>query len=99
LDKLLCTEKAYFNKEEGIGYNHLNKNKCYKNFFVKPTLYKKNNETYNYWSKIGHTAYSCTFRKPHLKVIQIWVPQGTKPPNMVARNFESRFNAKSRRRV
>jgi len=40
LDKLLCTQKAFFNKE-GIGYNHLNKNTCYKNFFVKPTLCKR----------------------------------------------------------
>jgi len=34
-----------------------------------------------------------------LKIIQIWVPKGTKPPNMVVRDFESRFNAKGRRRV
>ena len=55
--------------------------------------------TCNYCSKVNHTTYSCTFIKPHLKIIQIWVPKGTKPPNMVARDFESRFNAKSTRRV
>ena len=98
MGKLLCTPKASFGKER-IGYNHLNKNKCYNNFFAKPNLYKKNNETCNHCSKVGHTAYSCTFRKHHLNVIQIWVSKGTKPPNMVARDFESRFNAKCRRRV
>jgi len=98
LHKVLCTQKASFNKE-GIGYNHLNRNKCYKNFFVNPNFYKKKNETRNYCSKVDRTTYSCTFRKRDLKVIQIWVPKGTKPPNMVARDFESRFNDKSRTRV
>ena len=34
LDKLLCNQKTSFNKEE-IGYNHSNKKKTYKSFFVK----------------------------------------------------------------
>jgi len=28
------------------------------------------------------TAYSCPFRKSSSRIIQIWVPKGTRPPNM-----------------
>ena len=68
----LRTQKASFNKE-GVGYNHLNKNKFYKNFFVNPILHKKNNEACNYCSYIGHTAYSCIIRKHHSKLTQTWI--------------------------
>jgi len=98
LDKLLCTQRASFNKE-GTRYNHLNKKKTYKNFCVKSTPHKKDARTYNYCSKIGHTAYSCPFKKPSSRIIQIWVSKGIRPPNMIASDFETRFNVKSRRNV
>jgi len=94
LDKLLCTQRASFNKE-GIGYNHSNKKKTYKNFFVKTTSHKEETRTCNYYSKIGHTAQSCPLKRPSGRVIQIWVPKGTRLPNMVTNNFGTRFNAKS----
>ena len=93
LDRLLSTQRASFNKE-GIGYDHFNKKKNYRNFFVKPTLHEMNVKTSDYYSKNGHITYS----KSTPKIIQIWVPKGTRPPNLVTYDFESRFNAKSRRK-
>jgi len=73
LDKLLCTQKTFFNKEE-IGYHS------------KPALHKKDTET----SKIVYIAYACPLRKSSSKIVQIWVPKGTRPPNLVASDFKSR---------
>jgi len=50
LNRLLSTQRASFNKES-IGYDHFNKKKNYKNFFVKPTLHEM-----NYCSKDDHIA-------------------------------------------
>jgi len=85
LDKLLCTQKTFFNKEE-IGYHYSNKKKSCVNFFVKPALHKKDTET----SKIVYIAYACPLRKSFSKIVQIWVLKGTRPPNLVASDFESR---------
>jgi len=94
-DRLLSTQRASFNKE-GIEDDYFNKKKNYKNFFVMPTLHEMNVKTCNYCSKDGHTAYSCPLKKSTTKIIQIWVPKGTRP-NVVAYNLESRFDTKSRR--
>ena len=93
LDKLLCTQRASFNKEE-IGYNHSNKKKTYKNFFVKFAPHRNDVRTYNYYSKIDHTTYSCPVKKPLSRIIQIWVPKRIKPPSMIANDFETKFNVK-----
>ena len=94
LDKLLCTQRASFNKE-GIGYNHFNKKKTYKNFFVRIAPYKEDTRT----CKVSHITYSCPFKKPSYKATQIGVPKGTKPPNMITNAFEYKFNVKSSRKV
>ena len=98
LDRLLCTQKASFNKEE-IGYNYFNKKKSYNNLFVKSTWHKKDARTSNYCYKIVHIAYSCLYKKSMSRIIQIWVPKGTRPPNMVANDFEFRYKVKSGRKV
>ena len=94
LDKLLCTQRASFN-EEGIGYNYSNKKKTYKNFVVKSTPHRKDARACNYCSKIDHIACSCPFKKPLSRIIQIWVSKGTKPPNVIANDFETKFDVKS----
>ena len=92
MDKLLYTQRVSFNKE-GIGYNHFNEKNTYKNFFVKSTPYKKDVRTCNYCSKIGHIADSCPLRKPPSKIIQIWIPKGTRPLNMVDTNRPKFFKS------
>ena len=52
LNKIVDPQKMTFKKER-IGFNPFNKNKCYKNLFVKLTNYKSESSiTYNYYSKI-----------------------------------------------
>ena len=77
LDKLLGSQKMSFNKE-GIEYNSFNKKKAYRNFFVKEA--PKNEIICNYCLRIGHISYSCCLRKSKIKITQMWVPKGAKPP-------------------
>jgi len=77
LDKLLGSQRMSFNKE-GIGYNHFNKKKIYKNFFVKEV--PKNEIICNYCLRKGHISYSCPLRKSNMKITQVWVPKSAKPP-------------------
>jgi len=81
LNKILGTQKISFDKE-GIGY-HFNKKKYYKNFFVKSTNYESDTSiTCNYCCKIGHISTHCLIKRKCPNCIQIWVPKGTKPPNV-----------------
>ena len=70
-----------FNKE-GIGYNPFNKKKIYKDFSAQEASEKKSHIICNYCLRKGHISYSCSLRKPSNKMIQVWVPNGAKPPNV-----------------
>lgn len=70
LDKLLDSQRMFFNKE-GIGYNPLNKKKAYKNFFIKETSKNESHITYNYCLRNGHISYSCPLRNTNNKIVQI----------------------------
>ena len=78
LEKLLGSQRMSFNKE-GIGYNPLNKKKAYKNFFIKETSKNESHTTCNYCLRNGHISHSCPLRKTNNKIIQVWVPKGTRP--------------------
>ena len=92
LDKILWTQRASFNNE-GIWYNHFSKKNTYKNFFIKSTPYKKYVRTCNWCSKIDHIACSCPLRKSSSKIIQIWIPNRTRPLNMVDTNGPKFFKS------
>ena len=69
--------------KEGIGFNPFNKKKCYTNFFIKSANYKiETSITCNYCCKIGHISTHCAINRKGPSYIQIWVPKGSKPPNM-----------------
>ena len=96
LNTMLGTYRSSQNKS-GIGFNN-NFSKSYKTTFVKA---KKNGvPTCFYCCKKGHTKIACPYRRndPHIirntfpthfvgKVKQVWVPKGTKPPDMVYPKF------------
>ena len=62
-------------------------------------LQTKDVRTCNYCFEIGHIAYSCAHKKYISRIVQIWVPKGTRSPNMAANDFESRYKVKSGRNV
>ena len=58
----------------GIGFNCENKDRSYKNYFVKTT-----HNIYNYCGKIGHITHTCIIRKlmkGKVKSKYVWVPKG-----------------------
>jgi len=85
-----------FNKE-GIGYNSPNKKKAYKNFFIKETSKNKSHTTCNYCLRNGHFSYSCPLRKTNNKIIQVWIPKGTRPKNMVENNVGPKLDDMGRK--
>ncbi|XP_021741936.1 uncharacterized protein LOC110708138 [Chenopodium quinoa] len=107
LDKMLGEHQSSLNKS-GLGYN---KNFPKKNptTFVKA----KDNwrtPTCFYCCRKGHTKLTCPFRRndPHIvknsfpvyfrdQVKQIWVVKGTRPPNMVHPDYDSKFAGWSRK--
>ena len=96
MDKLLGPQRMSFNKE-GIGYNTFNKKKTYKNLFVHEASKNKPHTICNYCLRKGHISYSCPLRKPNTKIIQLWVPKGTRPQNMITTYFGPKFDVKARK--
>ena len=100
LDKMLGEQQTFLNKS-GIGYNK-NFPKKSTTTFVKargnwrtPTCF--------FCCKKGHVKETCPYRRkdPYIlrntfpfllkeQVKQVWVPKGTRPPNMVYPNYESK---------
>ena len=95
MDKLLGSQRMSFNKE-GIGHNPFNKKKNYKNFFVHETSKDKSHTVCNYCLRKGHISYSCPLKKPNTKIIQVWVPKGTRPQNRITTYVGPKFDIKAR---
>ena len=96
LDKLLGAQRISFNKE-GIGYNPLNKKKTYKNLFVQEASKITPNTICNYCLRKGHISHLCPLKKPNTKIIQVWVPKGTRPQNIVSTYIGPKFNINARK--
>jgi len=96
LDKLHGLQRMSFSKE-GIGYNPLNKKKAYKNFFIKETSKNKLHITCNYCLRNGHISHSCPLRKTNNKIVQVWVPKGTRPNKIVGYNVGPKLDAMARK--
>jgi len=96
LDKLLGSQRISFNKED-IGYNPFNKKKTYKNFFIQEASKNESHIICNFCLRKGHIFHSCPLRNSNMKIIQIWVPKGTRPQNMVSNYIGPTFNVKTRK--
>jgi len=95
-DKLLGSQRMSFNKE-GIGCNPLNEKKTCQNFIIQETSKNKSHTTCNYCFKSHHISYSGPLIKTNNKIIQIWVPKGTRPYNMVKNNVAPKLNVMVRK--
>ena len=80
LDMLLGRQKCVFNKE-GLGYAPKNKQKFYKNFFVKESSFNSSftaNKSYGRNRHIADTyhmkkdIYKINYKEPNLKIINHW---------------------------
>ena len=84
-------------KKEGIGYNPVNKKKNYKNFFVQETSKNVSHTTCNYCLRKGHISHLCPPKKSNTKIIQVWIPKGTRPQNIVSTYIGPKFNINARK--
>jgi len=96
LDKLLGSQRMSFNKE-GIGYNPFNKKKAYKKYFVQEASTNECHIICNYYLRKGHMSHLYPLRKPSIKIVQVWVPKGTRPQKMVSNYIGPTFNDKARK--
>ena len=96
LDKLLGSQRMSYNKK-GIGYNPFNKKKNYKNSFIYETSKDKSHTECNYCLRKGHISHSCHLKKPNTKIIQVWVPKGTRPQNRVTTYVGPKLDIKARK--
>jgi len=96
LDKLLGSHRMSFNKED-IGYNPFNKKKNYKNFFVHETSEDGSHTVCNSYLRKDHISYSYPLKKPNAKIIQVWVPKGTRPRNRITTYVGPKFDIKARK--
>ncbi|XP_021743604.1 uncharacterized protein LOC110709690 [Chenopodium quinoa] len=107
LDKMLGVHQSSLNKS-GLGYN---KNFPKKNptTFVKAKDNWRTPKCF-YCCKKGHTKLTCPFRRNDHYIVknsfpfyfrdqikQIWVVKGTRPPNMVHPDYDSKFASWSRK--
>ena len=74
-----------------------NKKKTYKNFFVQEASKNVPHTTCNYCLRKGHISHLCPLRKPNVKIIQVWVPKGTRPQNTISTYIGPKFNVKARK--
>ena len=103
LTKMLTQQKSTSDKR-GIGYNHVTHNYKSKTTFVKGANKHKRTPTCTFCCKKGHIRFACPYRRKDDYIIknsfpfelreqikQIWVPKGTRPPNMVYPEYGSKF--------
>jgi len=67
------------------------------NFFVQETSKNVSHTTCNYCLRKGHIFHLCPLRKSNMKIIQVWVPKGTKPQKMVSTYIGPKLNVKARK--
>ena len=93
--KMLTRQKPSSDKR-GIGYNNVTYNYKRNTTFVKSAYKSKRTPTCTFCCKKGHIRIACPYRRKDKHIIensfpyelrgqikQIWVPKGTRPPNMV----------------
>ena len=91
----MLTRQKGLNDKRGIGYNNITHNYKSKTTFVKNAYKHRRTPTCSYCCKEGHIKFACPYRRKenhiiknyfplesHGKIKQIWVPKGTRPPNM-----------------
>ena len=81
LKKLLGLQRCVYDKA-GIGYDPNEKQKSFKNIFVKEPQVTHPHITCHYCSKVGHYISSCPYkRNMNMGVKKVWVPKGTQTTN------------------
>ena len=101
--KMLRRQKG-FNDKRGIGYNNVTHNYKSKTTFIKSAYKHRRTPTCSYCCKEGHIKFACPYRRKDNYIIkisfplelrrrikQIWVPKGTRPPNMVYPEYGPKF--------
>jgi hypothetical protein len=75
LNKLLGAQKCVFDKA-GIGYRPFQKQKDFKNVFIKSSISNVPHSTCTYCNQKGHTQYFCDIKKDVRKGKKIvWIPK------------------------
>ena len=101
--KMLTRQKGS-NDKRGIGYNNATQNYKSKTTFIKSAYKHRRLLTCSFCCKEGHLKFACPYRRKDKYIIknsfplesrgqikQIWVPKGTRPPNMVYPEYGPKF--------
>ena len=101
--KMLTRQKGS-NDKHAIGYNNGKHNYKSKTTFVKSAYKHRRLPTCSFCCKEGHLKFACPYKRKDNYIIknsfpfelceqikQIWVPKGTRPPNIVYLEYGPKF--------
>ena len=67
------------------------------NFFVQETSKNVSHTTCNYCLRKGHISHLCPLKKSNTKIIQVWIPKGTRPQNIVQLTWDPNLTSMQER--